>query len=39
MGMRRELEGLQILAADLLARTGSPLDEALADGALQEVCR
>lgn len=34
-----ELEGLQILAADLLARTGSQLDEAVADGALQEICQ
>ena len=34
-----ELEGLQILAADLLARSGPQLDEALADGALQEICQ
>lgn len=34
-----ELEGLQIIAADLLARTGPQLDDAVADGALQEICR
>lgn len=34
-----ELEGLQIIAADLLARTGPQLDEAVADGALQEICQ
>ena len=34
-----ELEGLQTIAADLLARTGSQLDEAVADGALQEICQ
>jgi len=34
-----ELDGLQILAADLLARTGSQLDEAVSDGALQEICQ
>jgi hypothetical protein len=32
-----ELEGLQIIAADLLARTGQQLDEAVADGALKEI--
>ena len=31
-----EPEGLQIIAADLLARTSPPLDEAVAD-ALQEI--
>lgn len=34
-----ELEGLQTIAADLLARTGPQLDEAVADGALQEICK
>jgi len=34
-----ELEGLQTIAADLLARTGQQLDEAVADGALQEICQ
>lgn len=34
-----ELEGLQLIAADLLARTGPQLDEAVADGALQEICQ
>ena len=34
-----ELEGLQTIAADLLARTGPQLDEAVADGALQEICQ
>ena len=33
------LEGLQTLAADLLARTDQQLTEAVADGALQEICR
>jgi len=33
-----ELEGLHAIAADLLARTGPQLDEAVADGALQENC-
>ncbi len=33
------LEGLQTIAADLLARTGPQLDEAVADGALQEICQ
>lgn len=33
-----ELEGLQAIAADLLARTGKQLDEAVADGTLQEIC-
>ena len=34
-----ELEGLQAIAADLLARTDPQLDEAVADGALQEICQ
>lgn len=34
-----ELEGLQTIAADLLARTATQLDEAVADGALQEICQ
>ena len=34
-----ELEGLQAIAADLLARTSPQLDEAVADGALQEICQ
>lgn len=34
-----ELEGLQAIAADLLARTPQQLDEAVADGALQEICQ
>lgn len=34
-----ELEALQAVAADLLARTGQQLDEAVADGTLQEICR
>ncbi len=33
-----ELEGLQDIAADLLARTGRQLDEAVANGALLEIC-
>lgn len=33
-----ELEGLQNLAADLLALADSQLDEAAADGTLQEIC-
>ena len=33
-----ELEGLQAIAADLLARTGQQLEEAMADGTLQEIC-
>ena len=32
-----ELEGLQAIAADLLACTGQQLDEAVADGTLQEI--
>jgi hypothetical protein len=32
-----ELEGLQAIAADLLACTRKQLDEAVTDGALQEV--
>lgn len=34
-----ELEGLQAIAADLLTRTGKQLDEAVADGTLQEICQ
>ena len=34
-----ELESLQAIAADLLARTGKQLDEAVADGTLQEICQ
>ncbi len=33
-----ELEALQSLAKDLLARTGQQLDAAATDGALQEIC-
>ena len=33
-----ELEALQILASDLLARTGRQLDQAVAEGALLEIC-
>jgi hypothetical protein len=33
-----ELEALRELAADLLARSARQLDEAVADGALQETC-
>jgi hypothetical protein len=33
-----ELEALQDLAADLLARTSAQLDAAVADGTLQEIC-
>lgn len=33
-----ELEALQTLASDLLARSGRQLDELVADGALQEIC-
>ena len=32
-----ELEGLQLMATELLARTEQQLDEAVADGALQEI--
>ncbi len=32
-----ELEALRELAADLLARTGRQLDEAIVDGSLQEI--
>lgn len=32
-----ELEGLQSLAADLLVRSSAQLDQAVADGALQEI--
>lgn len=34
-----ELEALQDIAADLLARTDSQLDKAVEDGSLQEICR
>lgn len=34
-----ELEALQDIAADLLARTDSQLDQAVEDGSLQEICR
>ena len=33
-----ELEALRDLAGQLLARTGSRLDEAVEEGALQEIC-
>jgi len=33
-----ELEALRELAADLLTRSARQLDEAVADGALQETC-
>lgn len=33
-----ELEGLQDIAADLLARTARQLDEAIEDLTLQEIC-
>ena len=33
-----ELEGLQVLASDLLSRTGRQLDEAVEEGALMEIC-
>jgi len=33
-----ELEALQEIAAELLARTSRQLDEAVRDGALEEVC-
>ena len=33
-----ELEGLQSLASDLLARTNLQLDEAIAEGALLGIC-
>lgn len=33
-----ELEALQDIAADLLARTDSQLDKAVGDGSLQEIC-
>ena len=33
-----ELEALREIAADLLGRSDRQLDEALADGALQEIC-
>lgn len=34
-----ELEALQVLATDLLARTGQQLDAAIAGGMLQEICQ
>ena len=34
-----ELEALRAIAADLLVRTSPQLDEAIADGALQEICQ
>src|SRR5574337_260672 len=34
-----ELEGLQVLTSDLLARTGKQLNDAVADGMLQEICQ
>ncbi len=33
-----ELEGLQALAKDLLNRSSTQLNEAVSDGALQEIC-
>ena len=33
-----ELEALQEVAAELLARTGQELDAAIEDGSLQEIC-
>ena len=33
-----ELEALQEIAAELLARTSRQLDEAIRDGTLQEIC-
>ena len=33
-----DLEALQELAADLLARNPAQLDAAIADGTLQEIC-
>jgi len=33
-----ELEALQHIATQLLARTGRQLDEAMKDGSLQEIC-
>ena len=33
-----ELEALQNIAGELLARTGQQLDEAVEDGSLQEIC-
>ena len=33
-----ELEALKDIAHDLLARTGAQLDEAVRDGALEEIC-
>ncbi|WP_334032917.1 hypothetical protein [Burkholderia gladioli] len=33
-----ELDALQSLTADLLARTSGQLDLAVADGTLQEIC-
>jgi len=37
--VNQKANSAQIIAADLLARTGSQLDEAVADGALQEICQ
>lgn len=34
-----ELAGLQAIATDLLARTAKQLEEAVADGTLQEICQ
>ena len=34
-----ELEAMQAIAADLLARTGRQLDEASVNGTLQEICK
>ena len=34
-----ELEALKDIAAQLLARTGKQLDDAVRDGALQEICQ
>ena len=34
-----EPEGSQTIAADQLGRTGKQLDEAVADGTLQEICQ
>ena len=34
-----ELEAMQAIAADLLVRTGRQLDEASADGTLEEICK
>jgi hypothetical protein len=34
----QELEALQVVAKDLLARTNEQLDQAVSDGALLEIC-